>query len=156
MSTLDQRAQVIYDYLKLHQGERFTMAQLCKKLGLQPSGKTQAAIRRARDMATDDGLHFPPAVPANKFTYTVTSLPGDALDPTLHMGRIRAGVQAREDVGYDFMSAHEKEVPRELRPIVKSALAIRHSTRQALAATQRAFDDMVVELVKIRRDDRND
>lgn len=156
MSTLDQRASVIYDFLKQHQGERFTMPQLCKRLGLRPGSKTTAAIRRARDLAVADGLHFPPAVPANKFTYTVTSLPGEALDPALHMSRIQAGVENRADVGYDFMREHEKQLPKDLRPIVKSALAIRDNARQALAATQRVFDDMVLELVKIRRDDRND
>lgn len=156
MSTVDERARDIYDWLAARRNQRFTMSQLCRGLSLQPGAKTAAAIRRARDLAVADGLHFPPAVPQNHFTYTVTSLPGEALDPALQMSRIEAGVRRRADVGYDFMRAQIRLVSREDRPIVRAALAVRDANRQAMAATQKAMDDMVLELVKLRREQRQD
>jgi hypothetical protein len=154
MSSVAARGEEIYEHLAARLGQRFTMAELCAALNLQPGAKTQAAIRAARDMATAAGLHFPPAVPQNGFTYAVTNLPGDALDPTLHMSRIEAGVRARADVGYEFMRRNLRQVPAELRPIARAALDVREATQTALAQTQRAMDDMVVELVKLRREQR--
>lgn len=154
MSTVEERGVHIYLYLKNRPGKKFTIAQLCKALDLHPGAKTAAGIRFARDLATADGLHFPPAVPANGFTYTVTSLAEDALDPALHMSRIEAGVRKRADVGYDFMRHHERALPKELKPIVKAALAMQAAARRSQAEAQQTMDDMVVELVKLRRETR--
>lgn len=155
MATVEQRGQDIYDWLLERRDQKFTIAELCRALHLQPGAKTQAAIRHARSLAAQEGLHFPPAVPANKFTYTVTALPGEALDPALHMSRIEAGARIRADVGYEFMRAQERALPRELRPIVKAALAMQQTARRARAEAQQAMDDMVVELVKLRRETRS-
>jgi hypothetical protein len=154
MSTVEERGTHIYEYLKARLGKKYSIHQLCKALDLYPGAKTAAGIRYARDLAVADGLHFPPAVPANGFTYTVTSLAEDALDPTLHMSRIEAGVRIRADVGYEFMRHHERNLPKELKPIVKAALAMQSSARRAQAEAQRTMDDMVVELVKLRRETR--
>lgn len=154
MSTVDERADLIYAWLHQRLGQQFTMPQLCQALGLQPGTKTTAAIRRARDIATQAGLHFPPAVPQNGYTYTVTSLPGDALDPAIQMSRIEAGVRARADVGYEFMRRHRRQIPADLRPVVDAALQVQQTTRRALAEAQRAMDDMTIAIVKVRRQQR--
>lgn len=156
MSTLDERAAVIYAFLRTHPGKRYTLPELCAKLGLQPGAKTRAAIHRARGLATDDGLHFPPAVPANGMTYTVTELAEDALDPAMHMSRIEAGARARADIGYEFMRRQEKTLPKDLRPALKATLAIRDEIKRSQAAMLRIWEDHVVDMVKARREDRTD
>lgn len=156
MASLDQRAQDIYGYLKARQGQGFTITALCAALRLRPGAKTSAAINRARDLAVADGLHFPPAVPANGFTYKVTDLPVDALDPALHMSRIEQGARARADVGYEFIQRNQRQLPRELKPTVKALLAVQAETQRAAAALQKIADDMVVETVTLRREQRSD
>jgi|SRR5262245_7914440 len=150
MSTVEERAELAYRHLRDHLGQRFTLAELCQATGLQPGAKTQAAIRAARDMATRDGLHFPPAIAATGYTYTVTDVAMDALDPSLHMRRIEAGVRARAEDGEEFMRREARQLPRELRSVLKQ----QRQARQGLAQAQRAMDDMVIELVKLRREER--
>lgn len=154
MTTLDDRAVVIYAFLRNHLGERYTLEKLCQKLGLRPGTRTRAAIRRARDLATADGLHFPPAVPANGCTYVVTELAEDAIDPALHMSRIEAGARKRADNGFEFMRKEEKTLPREWRPSIKGYIALRDEQRRSQAAQQRILDDMVVEIAQARREAR--
>lgn len=149
------RAEAIYDYLLSLNGDGVTLPDMCTALGFEGGSTTRTAISRARDMATAEGLHFPPAVPANGMTYRVTSLPGDALDPTLHMARIEDGVRRRKDDGMDFMRRLEKELPPDLRPIAKAFLAINDKTTEAIAGIRRAADEMAIELVKLRRHDRS-
>jgi hypothetical protein len=149
---VEDRAQRIFAYLRKHLGQRFTIDQLCRALGLQDGATTRAAIRRARDLATEAGLHFPPAVPHTGFTYVVTNLPGDALDPALHMARIEAGVRLRKEDGIEYMRRRLRDVPADLRPVARAFVNIERKTERALAELRREADDMIVEMVKIRRD----
>jgi hypothetical protein len=152
---VENRAQMIYAHLMLHRNQRFTMPQLCKALGIHDGSTTRTAIRRARGLATEAGYHFPPAVPANGCTYTVTDLPEKALDPSLHMARIETGVRARKENGIEFMRRERNKLPADLRPVVDMHLTIHDAAREALGTIQRAADDMVVNLVKARREQRD-
>lgn len=151
---VENRAHLIYEHLALHMGEGFTLRQLCEDLDIQPGSTTRSAISRARDLATEAGLHFPPAVPQNGHTYKVTKLAADALDPTLHMGRIRAGVAQRENTGVEFMKRERAKLPPDLRPIVTSYIELKDVIDKTQAQIQRSFDDAVIAFVKARREQR--
>lgn len=152
---VDNRAHLIYNHLVLHIGESFTMPSLCKALRIKDGSTTRAAVNRARDLATEAGYHFPPAVPANGFRYMVTDLPAEALDPSLHMARIESGVRKRKEDGIEFMRRERNKLPGDLRPIVDMHLTIYDTAKQALSTIQKAADDMVVKLVKARRESRD-
>lgn len=157
MSTRDRvqnRAELIYGFLLVNMGTGYTKPELCEALDITPSATTESAIKRARDMATEAGYHFPPAVPANGFRYMVTSLAEDAIDPTAHISRIEAGVRARKETGMEFMRRERKTLPNDLRPVVDMMLTVHDATQAALAAIQKAADDMTVSLVKARREQR--
>lgn len=151
---VENRAHLIYDFLSKNLGVGFTITQLCQKLSLRPGSTTTAAIRRAREMATEAGFHFPPAVPATGQQYMVTKLPGDALDPSLHMARIEAGVRARKNDGVEFMRRRLREVDPQDRPIVRAYVNIEQKTERALAELRKEADDLIVEMVKLRRGQR--
>lgn len=153
MSRIDLRAQRIYCFLEEHRGEGYTMPQLCSALGIQPGAMTTTAIRRARDIATDNGLHFPPAVPANGFTYKVTSAAEDAIDPTLAMGRIRQGVTRREQVGIDFMRQERRRVHGPDRKALDAVMAA-HEFEVAAAKVRQTAEDLAMEVVRLRREQR--
>ncbi|MGH9251972.1 MAG: hypothetical protein ACRD0W_21010 [Acidimicrobiales bacterium] len=153
-SRVENRAHLIYDFLVAHLGSGFTIAELCKHLRINNGATTRAAITRARDLATEAGLHFPPAVPQNGQRYMVTKLAEDAVDPTLQMGRIGAGVRHRGDVGYAFIKRERAALPPELRPLVTAWLEVKDQAERSAAAIQRSFDDMVLAVVKARRDSR--
>jgi len=152
---VENRAQMIYAHLLLHRNQPFTMPQLCKALGFQDGSTTRSAVRRARDLATEAGYHFPPSVAANRHTYTVTDLPEKALDPSLHMARIETGVRKRKENGIEFMRRERNKLPADLRPVVDMHLTVHDAAREALGTIQRAADDMVVNLVKARREQRD-
>lgn len=153
---VENRAHLIYEYLALNMGQGFTLPQLCEELDIQPGSTTRSAISRARDLATEAGLHFPPAVPQNGHTYRVTNLAADALDPTLHMGRIRRGVTHRENTGVEFMKRERSKLPPDLKPIVTSYIELKEVIDKTQAQIQRSFDDAVLAFVKVRRDQRAD
>ncbi len=151
---VENRAQMIYDHLVTHMGQKFTMPDLCQSLGITDGATTRSAVRRARELSTGAGYHFPPAVPQNGMTYTVTDLPELALDPSLHMSRIESGVRARKEDGIEFMRRERHKLPLELRPVVDMHLTVHDAARQALGTIQKAADDMVIGLVKARREGR--
>lgn len=153
-SRVENRAQMVYDFLALHMGEGYTLQELCIELGIDAGSTTRAAIRRARDLAAEAGYHFPPAVPQNGQRYKVTNLPQDALDPSLHMARIETGVRERKEDGIEFMRRERSKLPVDLRPVVDMHLTVYDAARQALGTIQQAADDMVVGLVKARRESR--
>jgi hypothetical protein len=84
----------------------------------------------------------------------VTNLAADAIDPTLHMGRIEQGVRTRKESGIEFMRRERDALPPDLRPIVTMHLEVHDATQRALGQVQKAADDMVTQLVKIRRNAR--
>lgn len=151
---VENRAHMIYDHLVINMGRKFSMSDLCVSLGITDSATTRSAVRRARDLASESGLHFPPAVPQNGCTYTVTDLPELALDPSLHMARVESGVRARKEDGIEFMRRERHKLPSELRPVVDMHLTVHDAARQALGTIQKAADDMVIGLVKARRETR--
>lgn len=153
-SRVEDRAHRIYDLLALNLTRKFTIGELCSRLDIQDGSTTRAAIRRARDLATEAGFHFPPAVPQNDMTYTVTNLPGDALYPAVQMSRIGRGVRLREQDGIEYMRRERAHVPAELRPVVDMHLSVYDAARTALGTIQQAADDMVVALVRARREQR--
>lgn len=154
---VENRAHLIYDYLTKdgNFGNGFTKPQLCKSLRIKPSATTEAAIRRARDLAAEAGYHFPPAVPQNGHRYKVTRLAEDALDPTLQMERIRSGVERRANVGRKFMEREKAKLPPDVRPLVTAYLTLKDQVEKSQATIQRAFDDAVIATVKARRETRD-
>jgi len=148
---VEHRAQMIYTFLSLHLGTGYTIAELCKELDIEPGATTRSAITRARDLATEAGRHFPPAVPQNEHRYMVTELAIDAVDPTLHMSRIEAGIRRRKESGIEFLRREGRHLPPELKPISAYMVKTYDTTRRAIGELQRAADDMVAELVKVRR-----
>jgi len=151
---VENRAHLIYDFLVKNLGKGYTITELCRALSLQPGSTTTAAIRRARELATEAGYHFPPAVPATGHVYMVTNLPGDALDPTLHMARIETGVRARKNDGIDYMRRRLRDVDPQDRPVARAFINIERKTEKALAELRKEAEDMIVELVKLRRGQR--
>lgn len=147
---VEDRAQRIFAFLR-DCGRSYDLPGLCRVLKINDGATTRSAIRRARDLATAAGLHFPPAVPANGFQYMVTNLPGDALDPALHMARTEAGVRARKQNGIEFMRRRMRDVPAEYRPVARAFVNIELKTERALAELRKEADDMIVEMVKLRR-----
>lgn len=156
MSTVDQRAQDFYRFLLRHQGQKFTLAELLGRTGYQPGAKSTAAIRRARDLATENGLHFPPAVPQNGYTYSITEEPEWAYEPAMQMDRIAAGVQRRADVGFDFIERHQGEIPPDMRPAVMGIVRVRQEVQRSAAALRRVYEDMLADTAKARRQARRD
>lgn len=146
MSTVQDRGAAIYAYMKQRQDQRFTLGQLCRDLAIQPGDKTTRAIRHARDLATADGLHLPPAVPHNQFTYCVTSQGIDAVGPAIHMARIARGVQRRADVGYDFAEAQPASLPEALRVAVLARQRGARETARYLAAMDQLVEDVAEQL----------
>jgi hypothetical protein len=153
---IEHRAEAIYTFLTLHLGHGYTIRELCDELDISPGTTTRTAITRARDLATEAGLHFPPAVPQNGFRYMVTGLAADAVDPTLHMTRIEAGVRRRKEDGIEFLRREGRYLPADLKPIASYMVTTFDTTRRALGELQRAADDMVAELVKVRHEMRSD
>lgn len=147
-------AHLFYDYLTAHLGQKFTFNELCFAVGITPRESVRPAIKLARTMATEAGYHFPPAVPANKHTYTITRLAEDALDPSIHMARIERGVRLRKEDGVEFMRRERSSLPGDLRPIVDMQLAVHDAAVKALGTIQAANDDMVVALMEARKKQR--
>ena len=151
---VDNRAHLIYDFLAEHMGEGYTMPELCIELDIHDGSTTRAAIRRARDLATEAGYHFPPAIAANGFQYKVTTLAADALDPALQMSRIERGVRVRKEDGYEFIRRERRTMPADMRPLADLLLTVHDNTQRALSAVQKAMDDYVVSLMSARREQR--
>ena len=151
---VDNRAHLIYDFLAEHMGEGYTMPELCIELDIHDGSTTRAAIRRARDLATEAGYHFPPAIAANGFQYKVTTLAADALDPALQMSRIETGVRKRKEDGLEFIRRERRTMPADMRPMAELLLTVHDETVKALSAIQRGADDFVVAIMTARRDQR--
>lgn len=151
---VENRAQAIFAFLTLNLGEGYTLTELCHELTIEPSSTTISAIRRARDLATEAGYHFPPSIAENGFRYKVTKLAEDAIAPMLQMARIERGVRLRKEDGIEFMRRERGTLPADLRPVVDMHLTVHDAAVKALGTIQAAADDMVVALVEARRQQR--
>lgn len=149
---IENRAQRIFDFLRGHLGDGFTIGELCRALKITDGPTTRNAIGRARDLATIEGLHFPPAVPHGGFKYMVTDRPGDALDPALHMARIESGVAARKDDGLNFMEGKLREMDPADRPVASVLLRMEKRKRKAVAEFEHSMTEAIAELVQLRRE----
>ena len=151
---VQNRAELIHNFLAANINTGYTKPELLAELNLQAGSTTEAAIRRARGMAAEAGLHFPPAVPANGNRYMVTGLAENALDPTVHMGRIETGVRRRKESGVEFMRRERANLPPDLRPVVDMYITVEDATTSALSTIRKAGDEMVVAIAKARSDQR--
>lgn len=136
MSTTTERGEQVYAYLAAHLNQPHTRSALLAAVGLNPGHGTDAAIRHAREMATAAGLHFPPAVPGNGYTYWVIDQPEDAIIPTRHMFKVAAGVEYRTAVGVEFMAANAAQFthPRLRAVAIEGARVQADKARHAAAA----------------------
>ena len=149
---VEERAQMIYVYLKARLNQPLTIGQLLQGTGLRDSATTRSGIRRARDHAERDGLCFPVACPANGFSYTVTDDPSAAFDPSLHLGRLAQGIGVRKDVHDDFIRAR-------MSKLTQSERAMFHATEkyeQAQRASREAYQEITKALVGLRRESRSE
>lgn len=153
---VQNRAELIFNFLAENINKGYTKPELLAELHLQAGSTTDAAIKRAREMAAEAGLHLPPAVPANEFRYMVTGLAENALDPTVHMGRIETGVRRRKESGIEFMRRERANLPPDLRPIVDMYITVEDATTSALSTIRKAGDDMVVAIAKARSEQRRE
>lgn len=147
---VENRAHLIFDFLVTRLNKGFTIAELCRALGLQDGATTRAAIRRARALATEAGLHFPPAIAANGFTYKVTDLAENAMRPTAQMGRVEAGVRARKEDGIEFLRRERKTLPADLQPMADMYISVYDSTKKALAEVVDHVETMVIKIMRDR------
>lgn len=130
--------------------EPFRISELCQALKVANNDTTHRAIRRARELAEADGLHFPVACPANDFSYTVTDDPAAAFDPVLHLARIAQGVEATKQVGVEFMEGHVKR----LEPLAAAYLALEQEMARVADAQRVAMERMTKTFIDIRRTGR--
>jgi hypothetical protein len=156
-ATVDGRAGAIYDYLRGRLNRGTTLAELLAATGLENSAKTRQAIRRAREMATADGLNFPPAVPATGYVYVVTDAAELALDPTLHTTKIEAGLHRLNTVQY----AHLRQTvgtmagwPAAERQAAVDIIDAFEDRERAYAAATGTIDDMTAGLAAMRSNRR--
>jgi hypothetical protein len=117
---VDNRARVIYRFLRENAGRGFKLDELLTATGLENSATTRRAIQRAALLAEQDGFNFPPAGPKNQNRYMVTANSQDTFEPTLNLRRIKHGVGRRERMGLDYMSAH----PEHLTPAQAAAVSV--------------------------------
>lgn len=163
---VEKRAQEFYKFLTDHLDEGFNIAELLAGVNkanphadrITDGDTTRRAIRRARDLATEAGYHFPPAIAGYgyDFKYRITTIPGDALRPSLQMARVERGVRLRKEDGLEFMRRERGKLPPDKRPIVNLYLTIHDEARKAMAAIQRGADDFVEAMLKETRPNRKD
>jgi hypothetical protein len=147
VSTVDQRATAIYEYLRERLGQGVTRWQLLQALNLQPGSKTDTAIRRARDIATASGYHFPPAIKVKGGgdpLYRITDQAADAILPTRRMHAIARGVQRREEVGLDFMTANADQ----LDDVARGQLEMLQQARTVTSAAEQLADMAMARLAE--------
>lgn len=146
-SRVDDRAQLIYDFLKANLNTVYKIGDLLGALDLNDGTTTRTAIRRARGLAVEDGLCFPVACPANGFTYCVTDNPSAALDPAIHLGGIGLGVGVRKDVHDEFIRSRMAELTPSERSLV---LSIDHMDA-AQRESRKAQREVLKAIVGFRR-----
>jgi hypothetical protein len=151
-----ERAEQIYSYLKADLNRPHLIGDILHKLKIKDGATTRAAIKRARELATADGLHFPTACPANNFSYTVTNDPSAAFDPVLHLARLAQGVQATKKVGVDFMDEHVREMQPSDRAMAKGYLAFEKTIEDAVSTVQAAAAELTKATVSARREMRSE
>lgn len=149
---VNDRAQLIYDFLKLNLNTVYKIGDLLTELDLNDSKTTRTAIRRARGLAEKDGLCFPVACPANGFTYCVTDNPAAVLDPSIHLGTIGVGVGVRKDVHDEFMRSRMAQLSPSERSLV---LSMEHMDAAAREQRQ-AYGEVMKAIVGLRRGLRKD
>jgi hypothetical protein len=135
MSTIAVRGQIIFEYLAAHLNEPHTRAELLAAVNLNPGSGTDAAIRRARELATAAGLDFPPAVPGTAYTYMITDQAINAVIPVGHMHAIAAGVNQRVAIEFAFIKATADTVEHPVlrRRLVKAAEVQAEKARATVA-----------------------
>lgn len=133
MSTVDDRAQNILAWLLANQGRRGVRRHtMLAELGLSPGSKTDQAMKRAWQMATAIGMHFPSACYSNGWEMHVTTDPVEAIRPLAQLLAIANGVLTRAGDAAEFLNARSAELSAEQAAQVVHLIR-RH--RQAQGAT---------------------
>lgn len=114
------RANNMYTFLVAHKGQGYTMAQLCKKLGIKDGVTTRRAMQLVRERAEREGLICPVAVPATGWVYMITDDPRDVLDPRLHLTAIRMGVARTERKHAEFIADRKSRLTKNERVLTES------------------------------------
>lgn len=147
-----ERSEAIYAFLLERINEKFTIGDLIAELGLQDSRTTRKAIRRAADLAENDGMFLPIACPANGFTYCVTDDPENVVDPTIHLSSIANGVEMRKDSHADFLSSNSHELDPLTRELMKGMSEMEEASRKS----RDAYAAMTRTMVAMRREARKE
>jgi hypothetical protein len=152
---VEARGQRIFEFLSQRLDQGFTLEEICGELQIHPGDKTRRAMRHARRIATEQGLHLPPATPGGGFRYWVTASPGLAVDGTLQMAAVEAGVRRRKEIGVEFIEATRRDADPADRPIINALLSAETRIRDAVAQMDAVRDDVVKALIASRREQRN-
>ena len=147
-----RRVGTFYDWFKKHPDQPITLAELCDIHQCQPGKLSSEAILDVRECAEADGWEFPPAVPANGQTYVLTHNPKFGIDPALHMGAIKLGVERREGRLTDFVIGDRDKLSPVDRPYADTFAAAAKFEAVTLAAADEFRRDMVTQGIASRRD----
>jgi len=149
---VQERGEIIYSFLRDRLNEPFTIKELMSALSLHDGSTTRAAIRRARDLAADDGLCFPVACWDNGLSYCVTDVPATVIDPSIHLGKIALGVGVRKDVHDDFIRSRMAK----LTPVDRAMFHSLEKFEAAQREQRAAYADVLKAITEIRRSQRGD
>lgn len=143
----EDRAREIYAFLKANLNTVYKIKDLLDELGLYDGTTTRSAIRRARDMAADDGLCFPVACFDNGLTYCVTDDPGAVIDPSMHLAKIANGVGVRKDIHDDFIRSRMAKLAPVDRAMFNSLEKFEFAQREQRVA----YAEVLKAITAVRR-----
>jgi hypothetical protein len=111
MSTVDERATDILAWAIQNQHRRGVRRHvMLAELGFNNGTKTQAAIKRAWQMAAAIGMHMPAPYHGNAYEIHITGNPREAAGSVDHLLKIIRGLVTRTADGVAFMEAHAAEL----------------------------------------------
>lgn len=151
-SRVQERAEIIYSFLREHLNTPYTIDELLSALSLHDGSTTRAAIRAARDLAAEDGLCLPVACWENGRTYCVTDVGAAAIDPSIHLGKIALGVGVRKDVHDEFIRARMNKLTPADRAMFNSLEKFEAAQREQRAA----YAEVLNAITAVRRSQRED
>lgn len=147
-SRVEERAQRIYTFLAAHLNTPYTIDALLRKTQLRDGSTTRAAIKRARELATEDGLCLPVACWDNGNTYCVTDVGAAAIDSTIHLGKIAQGVGVTKDVHDAFIRSRMSKMTSSERAMFNGMERLEAGQREQRAA----YIELLKAMTAIRRE----
>jgi hypothetical protein len=120
------RALGFYSYLRGHQDEHMTIAELCRRApgNYLPTATTRHALRRVAALAEADGLCLRVPCPENGYTLMLTVEPR-AIEPSARwLGRTEQGIHRRRGMHTSVMAANLDRLAPAERAAMERQLAL--------------------------------